>query len=277
MVRVPSHTGTLPTPTTVLAGLGFCLVVLGLSAWARSRTTDEEAAIVERALRRLAPEKMLELPGKILSSLVNAVVSLITLPFRLIRNGFGYAGTWTGRAVSTAAAALARLPSTLVQAVSRLFVSLGRSTTNGLSRLWRGVLSIMGYHAFLELCDRSWIATGDYLGLAWITAIDSFVELGRVMSFHTSQTIQFTYLYVSNRAEVILATSMTFFGDRINASVLAFEKSAMVESTLKQWNELGRQVETASLKGTKAVAVAMERLERLYETLLTRLYRGKQK
>ena len=122
----------------VLSILGIGLVWFAISAFGKSRASEQEAAMVDKALSSMARSiqsstregvtAVASLPGRLLSMLAY----VITFPFRLVERGFsglGRTGESILSAVSNGLQFVVALPGILLRATMSQFERLGRSVS----------------------------------------------------------------------------------------------------------------------------------------------------
>lgn len=139
---------SLHNTPTVLSILGIGLMWFAISAFGKSRASEQEAAMVDKAVESMARSiqsgvgagvaAVASLPARLLSFLA----SIITFPFRLVEKGFSGLGR-TGEniisAVSSAFHAILALPGVIIRAAMTKLELVGQSisarTSERISRI----------------------------------------------------------------------------------------------------------------------------------------------
>lgn len=246
--------------STVLVVLGVGLVVFSISAFGRSRATEQEAAMVDKAFSSIARSiqssardgitSLASLPGLLLSFLLNVA----TFPYRMATKavlGIGGAGA---SVISGAINSIQALPAAIVQTAISLFHRCGRFLSEGASISASRIVSVVS-GSFIG-------ATARFVSKASGAAVSSLSDAIKAVSYFVCAGVGVVGARLSKMSVATtgaLSASRTFIvelvanGSQI-AGNLATDSAVLVKASLSALAALVATARTVTSEMAKSVS-----------------------
>ena len=216
-----------PGLSTFLSLVGVALVLFGLSALANSRASDQEAAILEKAMSTFARNiqktavegisTVFSLPGRLLSACLSVLSAMVTVPLKVIHEGFvmvGKSGDAILRAVGNAMITVVQFPLKLIMRGCGMVVKSAGTTLSAIAGVLRYLASLPSSLLRASHLSIMYIGklTADRASRAfrvmWGTASAICIGIGSAFVSCTSSCLKFIWEVSSNSTSSIISSAL---------------------------------------------------------------------